>query len=62
MHTENPDHPERAGTTWDFALSNGQTDEYPASWTYDFETVKSAIQYSLDTGQRDPSLDWHPDW
>jgi hypothetical protein len=62
LHTENPEHPEPEGTRWDFVLSNGQTDEYPASWTYDFETVKDAFRYALETGERDPGLEWFPDW
>lgn len=45
----------------EFRLSNGQIDEYPASWTVSIEEARLAAERFFLRGDRDPSLTWHDD-
>jgi hypothetical protein len=45
----------------DYVLSNGQRDEYPASWALPVEIVERALAHFRETGERAPFVEWHPD-
>ena len=46
----------------EFRLSNGQVDEYPASWTLPEQDVVRALEYFVENeGRRPPFVQWHDD-
>ena len=45
----------------EFALSNGQHDSYPASWTISLEEAMGVFEHYFQTGQQSPSIHWHDD-
>jgi hypothetical protein len=45
----------------DFSLSNGQRDEYPASWTISSDAAIGAAEHFFSSGGMDPSVAWHYD-
>lgn len=45
----------------EFCLSNGQCDEYPESWTYPLETIKTALYSFIDNGELPEQVKWHKD-
>ena len=47
--------------TIDYVLSNGQRDEYPASWALPLRVVERALAHFRKTGERAPFVEWHPD-
>jgi len=51
---DQPDQPMR------FVLSNGQVDEYPASWTYSRAVIFGALEQFIRTRTL-PDLAWHND-
>jgi len=59
--TRNPNYvgPEEAIT--EYKLSNGQVDEYPASWNITTPEAVRAIEHFFVTLERPPWLTWHPD-
>ncbi len=59
--SRNPDYDgdQRAALT--FILSNGQEDEYPASWTYPLEVLRAAFLELLETGARPTMVRWYDD-
>lgn len=44
-----------------YVLSNGQRDEYPASWALPVETVERALEHFRETGERAPFVEWEAD-
>ena len=45
----------------EYYLSNGQRDEYPASWAYPIADVKRALAYFRRAGKRPSFIKWHRD-
>jgi hypothetical protein len=45
----------------EFLLSNGQRDEYPASWTVSVARAHEAFEHFFETGERPPFVLWHDD-
>jgi hypothetical protein len=44
------------------ALSNGQKDEFPASWALSESDVMRALEYFVEhEGRRPPFVQWHDD-
>jgi hypothetical protein len=44
-----------------YQLSNGQVDDYPASWGFPEADVFEALAYFLEHGSRPPFVAWHDD-
>jgi hypothetical protein len=46
----------------DYRLSNGQEDEFPASWALPEPDVMLALEYFVEhEGRRSPFVQWHDD-
>jgi hypothetical protein len=45
----------------EYVLSNGQRDEYPASWALQRSVIDGALQYFRDNGRPPPFVRWHND-
>jgi hypothetical protein len=45
----------------EYILTNGQRDEYPASWALPVEIVERALAHFRETGDRAPFVEWHAD-
>ena len=46
----------------EFALGNGQRDEYPTDWAFPLEQALAACEYFLTTqGRRSTAIAWHED-
>lgn len=45
----------------EYRLSNGQLDEYPASWALPEEQIMRALEYFIEQGRQAPFVDWHDD-
>jgi hypothetical protein len=43
----------------EFRLSNGQRDEYPASWTLSVARAHEALEHFFQTGERAPFVVWN---
>lgn len=59
--SRNPAHDGPAEATIEYYLSNGQRDEYPASWAVPVEDIHRALEYFRRTGERAPFVAWHRD-
>jgi hypothetical protein len=59
--SRNPAYAGPAHAVIDYMLSNGQRDEYPASWALPVATVERALAYFRKTGDRAPFVEWHAD-
>lgn len=59
--SRNPEYDGPEDATIDFLLSNGQRDEYPASWALPLATVERALEHFRETGARAPFVKWHAD-
>jgi len=59
--SRNPDYAGPADATIDYLLSNGQRDEYPASWALPLEVVERALEHFVATGEQAPFVKWHED-
>ncbi len=44
-----------------YNLSNGQVDEYPASWAFSESEIFDALCYFVEHKDRTPSIEWHDD-
>ena len=45
----------------EYVLSNGQHDEYPASWAFPKSVIDSALQYFRENGRPPHFVLWHND-
>ncbi len=45
----------------EYRLSNGQHDEYPASWALPVDQLLEAMDYFVEYRARAPFVDWHDD-
>jgi hypothetical protein len=59
--TRNPNYEGPQEATLQFYLSNGQCDEYPASWSVTTAEAVRAMEYFFASLQRAPWLTWHED-
>jgi hypothetical protein len=50
-----------AGGPLRFSLSNGQEDEYPATWTVGFDDARRAMEHFWFGGAPAPFIRWHDD-
>ena len=57
--SRNLDYTGLAGEVIQYVLSNGQLDEYPASWAFPVGELKNALQHFLRTGEPAPWIAWH---
>jgi hypothetical protein len=57
--SRNPGYDGEPNAALSFQLSNGQVDEYPASWTLPLGELFAAIGYFCWSGGRTPSVAWH---
>ena len=46
------------GSVLQYRLSNGQIDEYPASWALEESVILSALEYFLDRAEPAPFVTW----
>jgi hypothetical protein len=51
----------RASAMIEYELSNGQRDEYPASWAVSLKVIEDAFVHFLAYQSRMSSIDWHDD-
>jgi hypothetical protein len=61
FHSRNPAYQGSDDDMLDYVLSNGQLDEYPASWALPLETVERALQHFRATGERASFVEWQPE-
>jgi hypothetical protein len=59
--TRNPDCAGSEKDVIEFYLSNGQRDEYPASWNITTIEALRALEYFFTDSKRAPWLAWHED-
>ena len=59
--SRNPHYSGSERATIDYVLSNGQRDEYPASWALSIFDVKRALKYFQDHNRPPPFIHWHND-
>jgi hypothetical protein len=59
--SRNPDYAGDEDATIEYRLSNGQVDEYPASWALPVAVVERALAHFRETGERAPFVTWHAD-
>jgi len=59
--TRNPAYLGSADATLDFMLSNGQVDQYPASWTFPVEVVFEVLRAFARTGRVTEVVQWAND-
>lgn len=59
--SRNPAYQGPADAMIEYYLSNGQRDEYPASWAYPIDELRRALEYFRREGQRAPFIEWHRD-
>lgn len=57
--SRNPDYEGAEIVTIDYVLSNGQQDEYPASWALPVSVVERALEYFRSEGKPAPFVSWH---
>jgi len=57
--SRNPRYTGSADARLRFTLSNGQEDEYPASWAVPAEDATRALEHYFLTGQRPSFIHWH---
>ena len=57
--TRNPDYAGPPKAVIEYYLSNGQRDEYPASWNITTSEALRALEYFLKEGAMAPWLRWH---
>jgi Immunity protein Imm1 len=59
--SRNPEYAGPGNATIDYILSNGQRDEYPASWALPILEVERALEYFRDHNRPAPFVTWHND-
>jgi hypothetical protein len=59
--SRNADYAGAEDATIEYRLSNGQVDEYPASWALPVAIVERALAHFRKTGDRAPFVTWHAD-
>jgi hypothetical protein len=60
--SRNPAFDDASSTVIEYRLTNGQVDEYPASWALPEQEIIRALEYFVDHGGgRTPSVHWHDD-
>jgi len=59
--SRNPAFQGSPAATVEYRLSNGQRDEYPASWAFGEEEVLRALDYFVEHRSRAPFIHWHDD-
>ena len=59
--SRNRDYAGAESATIDYVLSNGQRDQYPASWALPTALVNRALDYFREEGKPPPFISWHND-
>ncbi|MFA5952930.1 MAG: Imm1 family immunity protein [Hyphomicrobium sp.] len=59
--SRNPDYQGAESANIDYALSNGQRDEYPASWALPIEVIDRALEHFRKEGRPPNFVFWHND-
>jgi hypothetical protein len=59
--SRNPNYSGPENATIEYVLSNGQRDEYPASWALPTLEVHRAMKYFRENNQPPPFIHWHND-
>ena len=59
--SRNPDYAGPENATVEYQLSNGQRDEYPASWALSLDLVQRALAYFESRKEPPPFILWHND-
>jgi hypothetical protein len=57
--SRNPSFAENTDRLIEYRLSNGQIDEFPASWAVDETSIAQALEYFLRFKTRPPIIAWH---
>jgi len=57
--SRNPNYAGDSKATIRYRLSNGQVDEYPASWAICKEDVFKAVEHFYLVGEKAPWIEWH---
>lgn len=61
LSSRNPAYDGPADAQIAYTLSNGQRDQYPASWAYPAEVVERALDHFRHTAEAAPFIVWHDD-
>jgi hypothetical protein len=59
--SRNPNYTGSCNATIEYVLSNGQVDEYPASWAYPTAEVERALEFFRKERVPPPFIRWHND-
>jgi hypothetical protein len=59
--SRNPEYRGADTTTIEYALTNGQRDQYPASWALPIELVDRALEHFRKEGRPPQFVVWHND-
>jgi len=59
--SRNPAYEGPEDATIEYRLSNGQRDEYPASWALPISVIDEAIAYFKREAKKPPFVQWHDD-
>jgi Immunity protein Imm1 len=59
--SRNPSFSGGARDVIEYRLSNGQADDYPASWALPGADILAALMYFVETGSQPPFIAWHDD-
>jgi hypothetical protein len=59
--SRNPDYRGDPNELIDYKLSNGQLDQYPASWAYPVADLKRALRFFIETRRPPDWIEWHED-
>ena len=59
--SRNPSYRGEVGKLLQYRLSNGQVDEYPASWALSKSEIFEALAYFVEHQHRPPFVAWHDD-
>jgi hypothetical protein len=59
--SRNPDYAGPADAMIEYRLANGDTDEYPASWSLPIDAVERALEYFRTEHKPPPFIHWYND-
>ena len=59
--SRNPSHDGDPEAGIEYVLSNGQRDQYPASWALPIDVVRRALDYFKTEHRQPPFVTWHED-
>jgi len=59
--SRNPNYSGPESATIEYFLSNGQRDEFPASWALPIFEIRRALKYFRENNRPPPFINWHND-